>query len=190
MSDDERTLSREQLVALLREVGLILQEQSLEASIYVVGGAAMAMVFDSRRVTKDVDAAIRSHHEEFHKAVTIVAERNALAPDWVNSSAGAFMPNHLDDAADEMNLPGLRIAIASPEHLIAMKLRAMRRRDLDDLETLFRSCGIETPEQAADIHDRLFGETDIGYSGPDEALYAARMVFDRAASRGWPIGTA
>ena len=188
MSTHERTLSRDELVDLLRRVGAILQERGLKASIYVVGGAAMAMVFDSRRTTRDVDASIRSHHEEFDKAVKVVAERNSLAPDWVNSNASAFMPNHPDSGADELNLPGLRVAIASSEHLIAMKLRAMRRRDQNDLETLFRSSGIESPEEAAAIHDRLFGDADIGYSGPNEALYAARLVFERAAAEGRPIG--
>ncbi len=188
MNANDRTLTREEIVDLLRQVGAILQEQALEASIYVVGGAAMAMVFDARRTTKDVDAAIHRHHEEFDRAVRQVAVKNGLNPDWVNSRAVAFIPNHPDEDAEEMNLPGVRVATASPQHLIAMKLRAMRRRDLDDLETLFRFCGIRSPEEAAAIHDRLFGDTDIGYSGPDEALYAAQLVFDHAASHGRPLG--
>lgn len=189
MTTAERTLTRDEVIDVLRQVGELLQEQGLEAHIYIVGGAAMAMVFDSRRTTRDVDAAIRSHHEEFDRAVKIVAERTGLAPDWVNSNASAFIPNHPDEEAVEMNLPGLRVAVASPEHLIAMKLRAMRRRDLDDLEVLFHHCHVETPEQAAAIHDKLFGDADIGYSGPDEALYAARLVFDRAAAQGRRIGS-
>jgi len=187
MSDTSRTLTRDQVLGLLREVGEYLLGRGSEATIYVVGGAAMALVFDSRRVTRDVDAAIRSDSDAVREAVAVVAERHDLDPDWLNTRAAAFMTNEPDDDATELTVPGLRVLLASPEHLIAMKLRAMRDRDLDDLETLFRYTGIAHPQQAADIHNRLFGESYIGYFAPDEALYAAQLVFDRAAARGRPI---
>lgn len=182
-------LSREQVVQLLGEVGEILQQQGLEAALYVVGGAAMALEFNARRVTRDVDVSLRAGGGEFWAAAAEVAQRHQLDPRWINSSASAFMTNEPDSAATELNLPGLRIAVASVEHLIAMKLRAMRERDLDDLEVLFRHGGISSPRQAAAIHDRLFDDSYIGYSDPAEAEYAARLVFDRAAARGSPIGT-
>lgn len=68
-----------------------------------------------------------------------------------------------------------------------MKLRAMRSRDMEDLDVLFRLSGITSPEQAARIHDRLFSEADIGYGGADERLFAAQMVFHRARRAGRPI---
>jgi hypothetical protein len=187
MSDSGRDLTRDELIALLTEVGRILKEQGLEADIYVVGGAAMALEFDARRITRDVDSALRSEREGFWEAVVLVAERHGLSPGWINAQATAFFTNEPDDAASEITLPGLRIAVASPEHLIAMKLRAMRNRDMDDLEVLFRHVGITDPQQAADIHNRLFDDSYIGYSSPDEALYAAERVFTRAAAQGRPI---
>lgn len=180
-------LDREQLIELLREVGGLLDAQRLQADIHVVGGAAMAIVFDARRTTKDIDVAIRRNGDEFFDAVKEVAHRHGLPEDWVNTRASAFMPNEQDQASTELNFPGLRLAVASPEHLIAMKLRSLRRRDLDDLEVLFRHCGITTPEQAAEIHNRLFSDTDIGYTDADEALYAAQTVFDRAQRAGRPL---
>ena len=92
--------------------------------------------------------------------------------------------------ATEFTLPGLRIAIASPEHLIAMKLRAMRPRDIADLETPFRTVGITDPQHAADIHNRLFDDSYVGYADPEEALYAAITVFRAAEAAGRPIGPA
>lgn len=73
--------------------------------------------------------------------------------------------------------------------LIAMKLRAMRSRDMEDLDVLFRLAGITSPEQAARFHDRLFSEADIGYGGADESLFAARLVFGRARRAGRPIAS-
>lgn len=188
MSDGGRDLSREQLIDLLTEVGQLLLDQDTEAAIYVVGGAAMAISYQSRRVTRDVDATLRAGGEAFWTAVDTVASRHGLGPDWINNHATPFMTSGPDCDAAELTLPGLRIVVASAEHLIAMKLRAMRPRDISDLELLFRQAGITSPQQAADIHNRLFDDSYIGYFDPDEALYAATTVFQKAAAEGRPIG--
>lgn len=180
-------LDREAVLDLLRQVGARLQDRGVTASIYVVGGSAMALVFDARRTTHDIDAALTEHGDEFTEEARVVGEEHGLPADWVNSRAVAFLPTAQDPAASEITLPGLTVAVASPEHLIAMKLRAMRSRDMEDLDVLFRLAGITSPEQAARIHDRLFSEADIGYGGADESLFAAQMVFDRARRAGRPI---
>ncbi|MFT4217681.1 MAG: DUF6036 family nucleotidyltransferase [Micropruina sp.] len=187
MTSEHRDLGRADLLGYLGEVGQLLRDQHLQASIYVVGGAAMALVFDSRRVTRDVDASIQSDRAPFDAAVREVARRHNLSPTWVNSSAVAFFTNQPDDGASELTLPGLRITVASVDHLIAMKLRAGRGRDLDDLEVLFRQAGVTGPEAALGIHDRLFDDSYIGSSDPEEILYVARMVFDRARKAGRPL---
>lgn len=142
-----------------------------------VGGAAMAVAFDTRRSTRDVDVSLRLGGGAFWDAAAQVAKRHHLDPEWINSRAAAFLTNEPDVDATEFGVPGLRVAVASPHHLIALKLRAMRDRDMDDLEFLFRHVGITHPQQAADIHDRLFDESYIGYATPGEALYAAEQVF-------------
>ncbi len=180
-------LTREDVLQLLSEVGVELQKNGRQATIYVVGGAAMALEYDARRVTRDIDAAVGSEPESFWAAVQLVAKRHHLPPHWLNTSAAGFLSNEEDKRASEISLPGLRVGVASPEHLIAMKLRSMRTRDLDDLDFLFRYLGLTDPQQAADIHNRLFSDSDIGYFDPDEALYAAQRVFERADAMGNPI---
>lgn len=184
---NESLLTRSHLVRLLTEVGERLLARGRAGQIYVVRGAAMALTFDSRRVTRDIDAAVPGDQTDLWEAVAEVATAHRLAPDWLNTYAVAFMTDEPDVTASELTVPGLRVAIASPEHLIAMKLRAMRGRDLDDLDVLFRVVGVTDPQQAAEIHNRLFDESYIGAADPDEALYAAQLVFDRARNRGNPI---
>lgn len=184
-----RAIGRNEIVALLTEVGELLMSRHTEASIYVVGGAAMSIEFDSRRTTHDIDAAVRSDRATFDDAAAEVGSRHGLPENWVNSTAVAFFTNEPDDDARELNIPGLRIAVASPEHLVAMKMRALRDRDIDDLIVLFRHLGITRPDQAVAIHDRLFDDSYIGYQGPDDAHYAAQLVFDRAAHKGAPLDT-
>lgn len=180
-------LTRDEVVALLTEVGQILHEQGSEATLYVVGGAAMALEYEARRITRDIDSSLQSGPDSFWEATRTVAARHGIDDGWINSQATCFFTNEHDDAASEISLPGLKVTVASPEHLIAMKLRALRERDMDDLETLFRHAGITDPQQAADIHDALFDDTYAGYFDPDEALYAAQKVFDRAKALGHPI---
>ena len=184
---DPLLLTREQLLTLLGEVGELLSARGLEGQLYVVGGAAMALVFDARRVTRDVDAAVPGDQAELWQAAQTVAAKHALPPDWLNTRASAFMTNQADVDAREISLPGLTVTVASADHLIAMKLRAMRDRDLAELDLLFRIAGIRSPQVAAAIHDRLFDESYIGTTNPDEALYAAQLVFDRARRNDRPI---
>jgi len=163
-------------------------QRGKRATIYVVGGAAMAIQYDARRVTRDVDAITRGGAEEFWDAAKVVGQRHDLGPEWVNSHAAAFLSSEPDDDGMLLSLAGLEVRNGSAEHLLAMKLRSLRARDMDDLEVLFGVLGISDPQQAADIHDRLFDELSMGYGGPEESLYAARQVFKRAAAQGRPIG--
>lgn len=184
------TFDREQIRALLREVGMELSKRKQSATIYVVGGAAMALLFDARRLTRDVDAAFKQGRESLEPVVAMVADRHGLPHDWLNSRAAAFVSSEPDVDASELTFPGLRVLLASPEHLIAMKLRALRPQDAVDLDTLFRDQRIEAPEQAAAICERLFDESSIGYDGPEESLLSAQLVFDRAEKAGRPISPA
>lgn len=189
MSDGGRDLTRDDLIQLLREVGQALEDEGLTASIYVVGGAAIALTLNSRRVTRDVDAALRDHPEELKETANAVGARHGLAPDWFNSAATMFFSSEPDRDVGEFSLPGLDISIVSPEHLLAMKIRASRGKDQADLEHLFNFMGISDPQQAADITNRLFDDTAMGWHDANEALYVAEDVFERAARAGRPIGS-
>jgi hypothetical protein len=49
-------LDAEQVRALLTELGVGLSAQGIEARSLMVGGAAMALAFSRRRITRDLDA--------------------------------------------------------------------------------------------------------------------------------------
>lgn len=189
MSDGGRDLGRDEIIQLLREVGDRLDEKGLTASIYVVGGTAMALTLNSRRVTRDVDAALQDHPDELREATDQVAEAHGLGRDWFNPAAIAFTTNEADVDAGELTVPGLDVSIISPKHLLAMKIRANRGKDFEDLVYLFHFLGIDDPQQAADITNELFDDTYVGWFDPDEALYIAEDVFRSAEARGLPIGS-
>jgi hypothetical protein len=178
MSDDDWMLDRERLYELLVELGRRLHAQGLQADMYVVGGAAVALTLDTRRTTRDVDAAFRPPVEVAEVALAM-ARDEGLPPGWLSSAAMAFAPSESDPDAVALDVTGLSVAVASPRHLLAMKLAAGRQRDLADLVVLFERLGISTPDQALAIAKDLYGEDSAILSDPDESyIWLAQDVLD------------
>jgi hypothetical protein len=125
----------------------------------------------------------------FHPETTVRAEVAAMANEkglpqgWLNDNARAFVPGGDDDAVP-FTVPGMSVALASPRHLLAMKMAAARPgRDLDDLALLFDTLGLTTPEAAADVALAVYGEGSVVLPERDELVLTARAVFDRLRPR-------
>jgi hypothetical protein len=76
----------------------------------------------------------------FHPHGIVLDEARTVARDlglphrWLNEQASAYVAPGGDPAARRIfDHPGLRVSAASPEHLLAMKVIAARRRDADDI---------------------------------------------------------
>ena len=96
--------------------------------LYVFGGAAMALAYDSRRATRDVDALFKPHGIVLEEALAAAAELG-LPRWWLNEQASSWVAPDGDSAATRAFYhPGLRVFAASPEHLLAMKALAARPR--------------------------------------------------------------
>jgi methylmalonyl-CoA mutase cobalamin-binding subunit len=63
-------LSADEIKSLLTELGHRLQDKDVEATIYIIGGAAIALEMDTRRVTANIDAIF---HPETTVAKIVVA---------------------------------------------------------------------------------------------------------------------
>lgn len=154
-------LDRAGIEDLLRRLGERLQRRGVVGDVYVIGGAAMALAYDSRRVTRDIDAVIRSHGVVLDEAHAL-ADELGLPRWWLNEQASVYVaPGGDPDAPLTFDHPGLRVSTASPEHLLAMKAMAARRRDMEDLRLLVDRLGLTSPEQVVAVCTRVF---------PDEAL--------------------
>jgi hypothetical protein len=84
-------LTREQIEAALAMLDVELGRVGQRATIHLVGGAVMCLVFRAREATRDVDgwfeepAVVRA-------AAARVAEALQLPEDWLNDAAKAFLP--------------------------------------------------------------------------------------------------
>jgi hypothetical protein len=178
---------------LLAELSDRLVARGVAASVYVVGGAAMALAYGREDLTPDIDA-IASHRAVLEEA-RAMADEHGLAEHWLNSGAEAWIPPRPPSARRRPTAPGLTVHIAPPEHVLAMKLVALRRKDRPDIRVLIERLGMvdATPEQYADLLKQVYtGEGRLATalsvpSGDDqatrkEALAIGRWVSDFAES--------
>lgn len=135
----------------------------------------MALAYDARRATRDIDAVFQPHGVVLDEA-RAVADELGLPHWWLNEQASAYVAPGGDAAAPRVfDHPGLRVAAASPEHLLAMKVLAARRRDADDIRFLVKHLGLTTPAQVLNLCAEVFPEEEV----PGRARLVLDDVFDR-----------
>jgi uncharacterized nucleotidyltransferase DUF6036 len=166
----EKQLTRTRIITGLEALGEELAGQGIQGQVLIVGGAAMALAFSTRRVTKDIDAVFEPK-AVIYQAAERVAQRLGLPEDWLNAGVKGFLPGVDKDARPLPEIRGIEVTCASPRYLLAMKLLAMRfGEDDDDIQILLRQTGITTadaalallalmyPDREAPLKTRLFLE--------------------------------
>lgn len=151
-------MDRGEIIAALTALAAELERRGLSAEMYVVGGAAIALAFDERRATRDIDAVFEPKGVVY-EAAAVVAEQRDLPPGWLNDAVKGFLAGDDPAAAPVLDLPGLRCLAASPETLLALKVLAHRvGEDEDDLRLLADELGLERAEQVLAIAERTYGD--------------------------------
>ncbi len=154
-------LDRSAIEVALRRLGERLARRGVVADLYVFGGAALALAYDARRATRDIDAVFQPHGVVLEEAA-VVAEELGLPRWWLNEQAAMYGD---PDARRIFDHPGLRVAAASPEHLLAMKVLAARRRDAEDIGLLVQVLGLSTVDEVLALCADIFPEEPV----PDRA---------------------
>jgi uncharacterized nucleotidyltransferase DUF6036 len=150
-------MDRSEIVAALTALAGELTQHGVSAEMYVVGGAAIALAFDERRSTRDIDAVFEPK-AVVYEAAAAVAEQLDLPAGWLNDAVKGFLAGPDPAASPVLDLPGLRCLTASPETLLALKVLAHRvGEDEDDLRLLARELGLESAEEVLAVAERTFG---------------------------------
>jgi hypothetical protein len=149
-------LGRAELLAALQAMDDQLSLRGVRAELFVVGGAAMAIAYDARRSTADVDAVFAPTDVVREVAKKVGADLG-LEPDWLNDGVKAFIPSEDPDRISVFEGSALSVAAASPHFLLAMKLLASRiGRDQDDIRFLYELCGFSTLQEGLDLLERCY----------------------------------
>lgn len=178
------SLNKGELIALLDELSERLKRKKTRASIYIVGGAAMALAFDRSRTTHDIDGRIDRGHGALIEAVHEIADRTGLPTSWLNDQAVPKMRVARDKRARTVYASEyLTVTGASGEHILGMKLESGRAFDQKDVNTLVKHLKIQSVEEGTGIHGRLFPHSCKG-RGAQEMMESALKEIDPEAGDG------
>ena len=146
-------LGREGIEEAFRRLGDRLAKRGVVADIYVFGGAAMALAYDSRRATRDVDALFKPHGIVLEEAQAVAAELG-LPKWWLNEQASSYVAPGGDPSASRCSTTRAFVSsplaasplAASPLRLSisAMKALASRLRDAQDIRQLAEILNLHT----------------------------------------------
>jgi hypothetical protein len=143
---------------LLVELGRRLAARGLEGEVYVVGGAAIALAFDVRRTTRDIDAVFEPKQAIYAEAAAM-ARALDLPEGWINDGVKGFLAGPDAEAATVLETPGLRCAAASPRMLLAMKVLAHRAgEDDDDVRLLAGVLGLTSAAEVLKTASAVYGD--------------------------------
>ena len=156
-------LSKRDILRLFDLLDAELAATAADGEVFLVGGAVMCLVFDARPSTKDVDALFRPTRL-VREAAARVAVKAGVRDDWLNDAVKGYLsPRGQFDAY--LELPHLKVFVARPQYLLAMKCAAMRLgeefHDVDDVRYLLRHLDVRTPDDALAIVTAYFDDTDL-----------------------------
>ncbi|MCC6773347.1 MAG: hypothetical protein IT360_19335 [Gemmatimonadaceae bacterium] len=93
------------------------------------------------------------------EAARVVAEQAGVDPDWLNDGVKGYLSDR-GEFTPFLELPHLRVMVARPEYLLAMKCLALRLgeefHDLDDVRFLLRMLNIADAAAAQAIPARYY----------------------------------
>jgi hypothetical protein len=151
-------LTRTDIRRLLQLLSEDLSRTGTQAEIFLVGGAVMCLAYGARSSTQDVDALFRPAGL-VREAAARVAAQASLDPHWLNDAVKGYLSEHADFALF-LELDHLRVMVAQPEYLLAMKCLAMRIgaefHDEADVRYLLRHLDIDTCQRALAVITKYY----------------------------------
>jgi hypothetical protein len=184
-------LNADTLEQAFRELGLKARAADKIVEIAIYGGSALVLTLPGRVATKDVDAVVDHDSPWLREAVAAIAEAKGWPPNWLNDGVKGWL-SHRDADPEAKRFfksypsedgPGLRVFVASPSYLFAMKCLAMRiggaddARDRSDIEALAQVIGVATAGQAIDIVARYYPASRIS----PKTQYGIEEIFSPGA---------
>lgn len=161
----DRRFNRESLERALETLGRRAYAEGKTIEIAIYGGSALMLTFDWRVATKDVDAVFEADKQTIRRLARDIAKENDWDPDWLNDGVKGFL-SAADSSPEAKRLfrtfpsesePGLRVLVANPAYVFAMKCRAMRlggveeSTDIADITRLAQEIGLTSAQDALDL---------------------------------------
>jgi hypothetical protein len=155
-----------------------LGRSGTRGELFLVGGAVMCLAYAARPSTQDVDALFRPP-AQVREAAARVAARAKVKADWLNDGVKGFVSAQ-GEFAPFLELDHLRVMVALPEYLLAMKCLAMRIgaefHDEDDVRYLLHHLDIRTQDKALAVITKYYPLERF----PQKTLHALAELLPRS----------
>jgi hypothetical protein len=155
---------------LLADIGADLARRGVIAEIAVYGGSALALIFGTRQATRDIDfISLAGAHSELMDVAEKLGRLRGLPDGWFNDAVGMFVSDQADyrffGDYPSTGRTGLRVFLATPEYILAMKIRvksgghlrsSLEANDISDIWHFCEECGISDVASAEVLVARFY----------------------------------
>jgi hypothetical protein len=86
--------TRDDILRGLRKIDAKARASGILVDLSIYGGAALAIAFDLRSATRDVDAVVHGAPQFLRKAASDVAEEEGWPQDWLNDGVKGFLSDN------------------------------------------------------------------------------------------------
>ena len=176
-------LDADQIRELLDELDRRLRADGIAATVYVVGGAAIALQLpDAGRRTQDIDGI--TTNDRVAGVVNAMAADVGLPENWLNGAAGPYVPAPPRGPMDPPSSAGLHVELAPLRNLLATKLAAGRARDRPDITAIAAALGIDA-DTAVQLTLETYGSDalEVFTNAEDVRLEADAAIPQRGTAR-------
>jgi hypothetical protein len=165
-----RPFDRATLEEAFERIGEMAVAAGKIVEISVYGGSALILSLNHRPATRDVGAVFEKDRAFVRRAAAVLADEFGWPDGWLNDGVKGFLSRADGDPGAKSlfrTFPsdgpiGLRVLIASPDYLFAMKCLSMRaggasgQGDADDIRRLASALGIGTLDEALNAVARYY----------------------------------
>lgn len=177
-----KRLTRDLILEAFTRLGQLAVESGITLEVCIYGGAAMLLAYNSRHITKDVDAIFVQSSGTGNKLALQVALELGLPQDWLNDNVKCYIAPEESTRELPWVAPGIKLRAPTASYLLALKALACRRPlpgfegDIADLRFLIRKLNISSILEIQEHIDRYYphdtiadGDAELLQSLIDEA---------------------
>jgi hypothetical protein len=188
-SDPGPKLDRRTLIRALESLSAHLEREGVTGELCLYGGAVMVLAFQARQSTRDVDAIFQPA-SAVRQAARAVANELCLEEHWLNDGVKGFISHRGQVTSGDLpQFPALRVVMATPEYLLAMKCMAARvavaagePSDVADILFLIQHLRLKDANAVLALVEDYYPRDKI----PVRTQYLVESLFEEPLAEGQP----
>lgn len=159
-------ITKDLLLKAFSRMGELAHGQGMKLEICLYGGAVMMLAYNTRQMTKDVDAVIEPSALGWRLARQ-VGEEFGLPDAWINDDVKVYLAPSGQTRLLPWEADGIALTAPTAGYMLALKALACRQPlpgfqgDFADLRFLIRKIGVRSVDEIQDHIDKYYPDDVI-----------------------------